>query len=110
MIRNLTPHAINVYMPDGKIKTFYSERSQVRAEEQVRDMSPVDGIPVVGKRFIGVTGLPERQEGVLFIVSSIVLAACDREDLIAPDTGPGSVVRDGNGHIVGVKRFQRRII
>ena len=31
----------------------------------------------------------------------------DRNDLVCPDTGPDSVVRDKEGRILGVRRLQR---
>jgi len=44
-----------------------------------------------------------------YIVSSLVAQALagKRNDLLAPDTSPQGVVRDEEGRIVGVKRFQR---
>ena len=41
-----------------------------------------------------------------FIVSSIVAQHVSREDVLAPDTSPDSVVRDEKGRILGVRRFQ----
>lgn len=57
--------------------------------------------------FGDVTGLPEPQDGVLVIVSALVLSASDREDLVAPATGHKDCVRD-NGMIVSVPGFVRK--
>lgn len=49
-----------------------------------------------------------QQPSIIYIVSSLVAqAAKDRNDVIAPDTSPAGVVRDEQGRIIGVKRFQR---
>jgi len=44
-----------------------------------------------------------------YIVSSLVAQVLSgkRNDLLAPDTSPNGVVRDSEGRIIGVKRFQR---
>lgn len=49
-----------------------------------------------------VTGLPEPEDGVLYIVSMMVLEACRREDLIAPV----DMVRDNTGRIIGCRGFR----
>jgi hypothetical protein len=36
----------------------------------------------------------------------MVAAKSGRRDVVSPDTGPESAVRDPGGRIVGVKRFQ----
>jgi hypothetical protein len=51
-----------------------------------------------------VQGLPEPQEGVLYIVSAMVLAASDRKDLVAPATGHPECIRE-NGFIKSVPGF-----
>ncbi|MEM2991102.1 MAG: hypothetical protein QXQ02_07975, partial [Halobacteria archaeon] len=66
-------------------------------------------IPVVKTTYGEVLDLPEPEPGVFYIVSGVVLSAVgdSRQDLLAPDTGPASVVRDGDGKIVGVRRLRR---
>jgi hypothetical protein len=71
----------------------------------------VEGIPVVKTVFGDVAGIPEPQEGTTFVVSTLVLQALKesgaiRDDLVSPDTGNESVIRDDDGKIVGVRRFQ----
>jgi len=44
----------------------------------------------------------------VYIVSTLVAQAIGgRKDIVAPDTSPQSAVRDEQGRIVAVKRFQR---
>jgi hypothetical protein len=37
----------------------------------------------------------------------VAQAVAGRDDVVAPDTGPESVVRDAEGKIIGVRRFQK---
>jgi hypothetical protein len=63
---------------------------------------PVLPAPVCG----AVEGLPAPQEGVVFIVSGMVLEALrgsGRSDVFAPGTGPtDGAVRNDKGQILGV--------
>jgi len=82
----------------------------VRVETTQEIVGNIDGVPVVRTVFNNVT-LPEPQDGVVYIVSTVVLQALQqmgicRDDLVAPDTGPQSAVRDGTGQIVAIRRFQ----
>lgn len=53
-----------------------------------------------------ISGLPEPQDGVLLIVSAMVLAASNRTDLVAPATGHPECIRE-NGYIKSVPGFVR---
>lgn len=108
---NLTPHEIRVYDDSGSSVVKRIEPSGVvaRVVPSQTVVDEVDGIKLVKTAFSGIEGLPEPREGVLYIVSTLTLIALQdiREDVIAaPDTGTDSVVRDSNGDIIGVKRFQ----
>jgi hypothetical protein len=80
-----------------------------RATSNTEVVGEVNGIEVVKSTFGSVTGLPEPAEDTIYIVSLLVLQALkgQRTDVVGPDTGPESAVRDADGRIVGVKRFQR---
>ena len=107
---NCTPHTIRVVRENGEVIEIAPSGITVRVntvQEIVRD---IDGIPVVATRFTDVQ-LPEPQEKTICIVSTVTLQACrelgiQRDDLVAPDTGPQSVIRDENGQVVGIRRFQ----
>ena len=72
------------------------------------DYGPVEGLP------------PEEFGGPLYLVSALVAAAVrahvpthgylpgyrERRDLLVPDTGPDSAVRDERGQIVAVRRLR----
>ncbi|MBO8164674.1 MAG: hypothetical protein H0Z34_13315 [Brevibacillus sp.] len=109
-IINLTPHDVHVYDAEGKtaIKTYPASGIVARVKSSTEIVGEVDGIAVAHITFGEIEGLPNPQPGTKYIVSLLVLQAVDgkRDDLIGPDTGPGSVVRDESGQIVGVRRFQ----
>jgi hypothetical protein len=106
---NLTPHEVRVMGENGKIRLVVPPSGKVARVKTVQAVvGNVNNIPVVRTTFGDVEGLPEPRENIVYIVSSIVAQAVPhREDVIAPDTSPQGVVRDEQGRIVGVKRFQR---
>jgi hypothetical protein len=117
MLKNFTPHTVKVIDNNGNVYLeIPPEGVQVRVKEQVEHEGILQikhegllrGVPVVSKEYSEIEGLPEPEEGVTLIVSVIVLNASDRTDLVCPDTGPDSVVRDEGGNILGVRRFQKK--
>jgi len=109
MIRNFTPHPVVVYGENGNIiTTIEPEGVQVRINEETTTQPEIEGIPVVRKAYTDISGLPEQKEDVWIVVSVLVIQASDRTDLVCPDTGPESAVRNDKGHILGVKRFQKK--
>ncbi len=109
-LKNYTPHPCKIYDKSGKnvIMEIEPEGVQVRLQEKIVDVGTIEGVPVVRKTYIDSEGLPAEEAGMFLIVSVLVLqvGTLDRSDLLAPDTGPDSVVRDGKGNILGVRRFQ----
>jgi hypothetical protein len=107
---NCTPHAINILREDGSTVTVEPSGVVVRVESTQDTIGNIDGIPVVRTVFTNVT-LPEPQDGVVYIVSTVVLQALQqmniqRNDVVAPDTGPQSAVRNEAGQVVAIRRFQ----
>lgn len=91
---NLTPHAIQVVgyeeiPPSGLV---------ARVTTKTVPSGMIAGLPIIKTEFGEVTGLPEIA-GVYFIVSSIVKAAANQENLLVP----GELVRDDKGNITGCK-------
>ncbi|ADQ06175.1 conserved hypothetical protein [Caldicellulosiruptor hydrothermalis 108] len=106
---NCTPHAINIQTEQG-IVTIPPSGISIRIESQQTQIGEINGIPVVRTVYTGLN-LPEPEPDTVYIVSTVVLQAAremgiQRNDLVAPDTGPQSAVRDGTGQIVAVRRFQ----
>jgi hypothetical protein len=117
MFRNFTPHVVKIIDSNGNVAMeIPPEGVQVRVKEQVEYEGIIQfkhegffrGVPVVRKKYAEIEGLPQQEDGVTLIVSVIVLNASDRSDLVCPDTGPDSVVRDEDGNILGVRRFQKK--
>jgi hypothetical protein len=114
---NLTPHEVTVFDAEGKNVIMRIPPSGVIA--RVETISEIIGycdagqtkIPIRATRYGEIRGLPETKRGVIYIVSTVVLLALKakgikRDDVVAPDTNPDSVVRDPEGRIIGVKYFQ----
>lgn len=108
-IVNLTPHQINICDSVGNvIRTIQPTAPAARVSTCTRVVGDVDGIPVTETEFGQVENLPEPRDGVVCIVSIIVQQACpERNDLLRPDTGPQSAVRDASGNIIGVRALAR---
>lgn len=99
---NLTPHA--VALNDG---TLFPSEGIARVSAS---FSAPDSNNICSQVFGDVTGLPEPQEGLFFIVSALVLSAAKeagRTDCVAPATGHPDTVRNAAGHIVSVPCFVR---
>ena len=99
VIINLTPHVIRLndgteYPPSGVV-------ARVSAEYKVLSKRPNCFEVVYGE----VTGLPPHQDGVDFIVSGMVAAACpERHDLLVPATGHPEAIRV-DGQVYSVPGF-----
>lgn len=96
---NCTPHAIN--LNNG---TEYAPSGDVAGVSQTFTEFNSNG--VCGQVFKGVVGLPNPREGVMYIVSALILIAePDRLDIVAPATGHPDCVRNDKGHVVSVPGF-----
>ena len=87
---NLTPHDVNLILPDGEVLTI-----------------PASGkvaIPVVKTVFdTNVTDLPDPQDGVIYLTSTLVAQAVpDRDDVLVP----ADLRRDDAGRIIGCGALQ----
>ena len=106
MIINKTPHPVNIVSPDGTIARVYErDATLIRLKQTVVQDEPLpDGTPTSRTVFGEPEGLPERRDGVFYIVSQLVKSALpDRDDLLVP----AEVVRDGEGNIIGCKSLGR---
>lgn len=93
---NYTPHQIVV---TGPLAGNYDSKGVARVAASFEEVSPGIFYQVFGQ----VEGLPGPEEGVKYIVSGLVLAASDRNDLVAPASGMAQ--RNEKGHIVSVPGF-----
>ena len=95
--RNFTPHPI--VMNDGT--TFESEG----IARVANSFTEFDSNQCCHVKYGEVEGLPNPEDGVMLIVSAMVLSASDREDLVAPATGHPEAIRNEKGQIVSVPGF-----
>ena len=106
-IINLTPHTITV--KNGDEEQSFESAGVARVDSKSIELDAICGIPTQKTKFGDVYGLPEEKADTMYIVSAIVLARLpERKDLLSPATGPkDSPLRDENGRIVAVTRFNR---
>lgn len=105
-IRNCTPHPIVVKVGEKEL-TFPPTGIVPRVGTVEAPAEGINGIPCVTQSMTACTGLPNPEAGVFLLVSALVFGACDRADLVAPDTGK-TCIRDEKGRILAVTRLIRR--
>ncbi len=104
--KNYTPHVIRIEDETGERTAFGSLGLARVAVSQTRVESP-GKFRMMRNEYGQVEGLPEPQEGVVYVVSGLVLdraKAEGRTDCVAPDTGR-DVIRDEKGQIEAVRGF-----
>ena len=108
---NRTPHAVVVFLGDTS-PIFPASGIVARAtslpQEPVAPLAHEGAeIPcVTPPNFGGAEGI-DGEEPILVSALVAPIAAKVRTGVFSPDTGPGSVVRDGQGQILGVRRLIR---
>ena len=100
-IMNLTPHRIDFVTADGSpLMSVEPSGTVARVSVKTETIGEVAGIPVTKSVYSDIVDLPAPQEGVVYIVSSLVAQRCvDRDDVYIPNES----VRDSEGKIVGCK-------
>ncbi len=84
-IVNCCKHNVEICNEHGDIVKVYEPSGHwARVNHSIRTVDYVDGIAIRVRRNQEVIGLPEPEEGTLYIVSNIILDACrNRKDLLA---------------------------
>lgn len=97
-IVNLTPHEINIVVGDEKISVKPSG-NVARVVECIVENGEIWGIAWSRIEHLRVEGLPEPEEGTIYIVSSLVAQALKgkREDVYFP----AYLIRDERGNVIG---------
>lgn len=114
-IVNLTPHPLTLRNPETGADTIVPPSGTVaRVTATPGAVENVSGIPVpVGRPdiFGDVEGLPEPQEGTIYLVSAMVGGRVARRDVFTPGTGPkDEAVRNDKGHVVAVTRIKATMV
>ena len=77
---NLTPHDVNIILPDGEILTIPASGKVARVGSHVEQIGNIGAIPVVKTVFdTNVTDLPDPQDGVIYLTSTLVAQAVPQE-------------------------------
>ena len=108
---NRTPHAVVVFV-DGTSHIIPASGIVARATSLPQEQEAPfahEGVEipcVTPPNFGGAEGI-DGEEPILVSALVAPIAATVRAGIYSPDTGPGSVVRDGQGQILGVRRLIR---
>jgi len=106
---NLMPHEVRVITDDGEV--IYKPSGKVARLQTINRVINIEGLPpVVTTEVTGIEGLPAPEPGVVYLASTLVAQYATRFgrlDVLSPDTGPESAVRNEAGQIIGVRRLQR---
>lgn len=100
-IINLTPHAITFLDGNNSVLATIEPSGTIARASQTRDrVSEVNGIPVNQCSYGAVTGLPDPQDGTIYLVSALTAQACrNRSDVFIVD----DAVRNESGQIIGCR-------
>lgn len=100
-IINCTPHCINFVNDAGEVIRFIEPSGIIpRVSSTTSIVGDIDGIPDEETVYGEVTDLPEKQDGVILIVSAMVASRLpNRDDLRVP----GRQVRNDRGQVIGCK-------
>jgi hypothetical protein len=104
-IVNMTPHAISLADEAGEVVATFAPSGQVvRMATSQEVVGELFGRPLRRTVFGEVSGLPEPQDGVVYLVSSLIAQRVQRVDVVSPDTGPTALRKDWQ--VVAVRAFQ----
>ena len=100
-IINCTPHTINFVNDAGEvIRSIEPSGILPRVSSSINLVGDIDGIPDEETVYGEITDLPEKQDGVILIVSAMVASRLpNRDDLRVP----GRQVRNDRGQVIGCK-------
>ena len=100
-IMNCTPHTVNFVNDAGEVvRSIEPSGILPRVSSSINLVGDIGGIPDEETVYGEVTDLPEKQDGVILIVSAMVASRLpNRDDLRVP----GRQVRNDRGQVIGCK-------
>lgn len=102
-ILNYTPHNINLVDSNGNTIVTYESNGLSRVSVSQKLVGKINDFDLFETVYGEVEGLPKEEEGTFYIVSSIVLANSNRNDLIVSN----DYLRSEDGRIIGCKSFTK---
>ena len=100
MLKNLTPHVLNILCEDGNWKNLPTDGPPARCSVTPHKVFTIEGVQVNKTTFDRIVDLPEPMAETLLVVSRIVKEACpERSDLLCA----GEMIRDKEGKVVGCR-------
>lgn len=108
---NLTPYPIILYGAEG-VSTLNPSGQVVTIAASQETVDTVEGVAVIRDVFYGIHQIPEPEDGTIYLVSSLVLAALrdagsTRTDVLCAATGRrDGAVLGARGEILGVTRLR----
>ncbi|QHZ53385.1 hypothetical protein [Paenibacillus larvae] len=103
-IINLTPHEVTIMDDQKQVVQRIPSSGNARVQQTREVIGEINDIPVNQLAYGETEDLPEPQEGVVYIVSSLTAQAVPgRTDIYVPD----DLVRDEAGRIIGCRALGR---
>lgn len=104
-IVNLVPHDVVFVHEDHSIICIVPPSGMLaRVTSRTKVIGSINGIPVTTTEYDDVIGLPDSEEGTIYVVSSMVAQRVpNRDDVFIPNES----IRDFRGVIIGCKSLGR---
>lgn len=97
-IINMTPHPLNVWNENTQKFTSFRTEGSIRLNHINEYIGEFEGIPLYKTTVVSKEPLPEPEDGVIYIVSSVVRSAFqERNDFWQP----GRLLRDEDRKVIG---------
>lgn len=99
---NLTQHDLIITLGTKDNLVLPASGEVARVTFSTQQVDEIDGIPIFKTVYEPeVAGLPEPQDGTIFIVSSLAAQTAKRHDVLAPT----KLIRDDDGQVVAAGGF-----
>lgn len=99
---NLTQHNLTIVLENGDDLVLPASGEVARVTFSTQQVGEVAGIPIFKTIYEPeVTGLPEPEDGTIFVVSSLAAQTVKRPDVLAPT----KLIRDDNGQVIAAGGF-----
>lgn len=99
---NLTQHDLIIAFENGDSLVLPASGEVARVTFSTQQVDRIDGIPIYKTIYEPeVVGLPEPEDGTIFIVSSMAAQTVRRHDVLAPT----KLIRDDDGQVIAAGGF-----